>query len=80
MIPTIESMKTIGVPASVSATKITPSATSSDAPACEQRRTTASQTAAPMTTAPARAGRRRAQRPAARSAASRAAPAGTAAR
>ena len=36
MIPTIDSMKMIGVPASVSATKITPRATSSDAPACEQ--------------------------------------------
>ena len=32
MIPTIESMKTIGVPARVRATKITPRATSADAP------------------------------------------------
>ena len=33
MIPTIESMKTIGIPARVRATKITPRATSSAAPA-----------------------------------------------
>ena len=46
MMPTIESMKMIGMPASVSATKITPSATISDAP-------TASRTAAsPQTDGP----------------------------
>ena len=46
MMPTIESMKTIGMPASVRATKITPSATSSDAPI------SSSPAAAPQTTAP----------------------------
>ena len=54
MMPTIESMKTIGVPASVSATKITPSATSSEAPTASSR-ATSPQTTAPMAAAPARA-------------------------
>ena len=78
MIPTIKSMKMIGVPASVSATKITPSAMIQDAPTAS--RTAASpQTTAPMTRAPARAPSawRTPRRP---SPASRAAPAVTAAR
>ena len=54
MMPTIDSMKMIGMPASVSATKITPNAMIQDAPTAS--RTAASpQTTAPMTSAPARA-------------------------
>ena len=56
MIPTIESMKTTGVPARVRATKITPSATSSDAPIASSP-AAAPQTTAPITSAPTAAAR-----------------------
>ena len=54
MIPTIESMNTIGVPARVSATKITPRAISSAAPAAS-RPAAIAQTAAPIANPPTRA-------------------------
>ena len=66
-IPTIESMKTIGVPARVRATKRTPSANSGVAPASSSAQIV-SHTAAPMTAAPASARRHQAA-PARRSAA-----------
>ena len=66
MMPTIESMKMIGMPASVSATKITPRAISWEAPT-SSRRLASPQTAAPMTRPPtsASAASRKAGRPAA---------------
>ena len=54
MMPTIESMKTTGVPARVRATKITPRATSSDAPIASSP-AAAPQTTTPITSAPATA-------------------------
>ena len=76
MIPTTESMKTTGIPARVSATKITPSGISSWAPA-SSRTATSAQTAAPIATAPARA-RTAMRMPRMPLGASRAAPASTA--